>query len=411
MLRVCGLIFCVGILAQPLRAEIQYSLDNYFGFSGQNPKEGDEQPLAAMTADLRPGLTYELATQGKIVLRSRWEGVTQDRYAGFAGDREKHSKGRVDLTDAYLESQWGENVSTTMGLQVYQWGPSELLNPSNPFYHFQSQQKSAFYKEKGVVLLRMNHVGSAMNSSWLIEPVDNNERLWQEGKEFASKVLARFEWESSDDSSRYLGLVVGALDGGAQLFLGQYFNVPVREGWAFYFDAHQVDGTSRYSVRKDSITGFDELYLQQDANGQFQVLGDLGVRYEGTVDFRFEWIYNSAGHSNQDFQRARVAAKTISPFLASNVPRFLASGRELQTQNYQYLSLRKNLTGSADQVLSLRVLRAENDSTLVSGWGYERSLADAWTLLVEVSLWSGDPDGELTSGQKWKVLSGCKWTL
>lgn len=411
MPRVFGLILCLGILAQPAGAEIQYSLDNYFGFSGQNPKDGDAQALMAMSADLRPGLAYDMGNQGKLVLRARWEAMTLDRYTGVAADREKYSKGRIDLTDAYLESQWGDVVSTTMGLQVYQWGPSELLNPSNPFYHFKSQQKSAFFKEKGVVLLRMNHIGSAMSSSWLIEPLDNNERSWQVGKEFGSKAVGRFEWASQDDSSQYLGVVIGALEGGDQLFLGQYFNLSLREGWALYADAHEIDGASRYNVHKDPTTGFDELYLEQDARGQFQVLGDVGIRYEGDVDFRFEWIHNSAGFSKDDFGRARIGTQTLSPFLATNISRFLASGRELLTKNYQYLSLRKNLTGSVDQVLSLRVVRAENDSTLVSGWAYERSLADAWTLLVEVSLWSGDPDGELTSGQKWKLLSGCKWTL
>lgn len=411
MPRVFGLIFCFGILAQSSWANIQYSLDNYFGLSGQSPKEGDKQNLLALSADLRLGLTYELANQDKVVLRSRWEGITQDRYVGVATDRERYSKGRVDLTDAYLESQWGETVSTTTGLQVYQWGPGELLNPSNPFYHFQYQQKSIFFKEKGVVLLRLNHIGEDVNSSWLIEPLDNNERPWQEGKEFGSKFVGRFEWESRGDSSRYLGLVLGSIGSGEQLFLGQYFNLPIREGWALYVDAHGVDGGSRYSVRRDLVTGFDELYLEQDSRGQYQVLGDLGVRYEGDVDFRLEWIHNSAGFSKDDFGRARVGVSTISPFLANNISRFFASGRELLTKNYQYLSLRKNMSGSADQILSLRVLRSEIDSTVVSAWAYERSLADAWTLLVEMNIWFGNPDGELTSGQKWKLLSGCKWTL
>ena len=40
-------------------------------------------------------------------------------------------------------------LSFTAGLQTYQWGPAELINPSNPFYHFQSQQGTFGFKSKG----------------------------------------------------------------------------------------------------------------------------------------------------------------------------------------------------------------------------------------------------------------------
>src|SRR5690606_12042650 len=61
----------------------------------------------------------------------------------------KRNRGKIDLTEFYLETWVSGETSFTLGLQNFQCGLAERHGPRNPQYHFNREQRSLLRKEKG----------------------------------------------------------------------------------------------------------------------------------------------------------------------------------------------------------------------------------------------------------------------
>ena len=163
-----------------------------------------------------------LINDAKIILRPRLVSYQQHYKTETTLKVESKSETDVNLTDAFYEQYITDRIFTTVGLQVYQWGPAEILNPSNPFFHFNTEQRSLVYKEKGKALLRLNwNAKSDYNLVFMAEPVSNNEPHWIAEEKFKPQFAGKFEtaWTGTRN---FLGLAFGIPDN-ADFFIGEYF--------------------------------------------------------------------------------------------------------------------------------------------------------------------------------------------
>lgn len=333
-------------VVEPDISELRWTYEAYL--YGENQKVSEAQfnpgnevlktPHTSALFDQRVEVKW-LVNDAKIIFRPRWI-FTYDRWKTEYTDENKQSTiGKVDITDAFWEQLWYvDRFSTTAGLEVYQWGPGEILNPSNPFFHFAPDQRSLTYKEKGKVLVRANLNLNPENSIVIAaEPVSNNEPVWISEKPFKSQGLIKYE-KSWEGTRNYLGVVGGQSDDTSSFF-GEYFQWEFLEGWSTYGDFKHSSNKVVYAPASNGLT-FD--MVESDlASKKSSDLGVLGIRYEGDFDIRLEYLHNSAGYNKEEYANALASVSNFfSPNYLVNVRRFAQPGLELIGRGYLYASLR-----------------------------------------------------------------------
>lgn len=364
-------------------------------------------PTGHFTSDLRPEMVLK-SRFIKYVVRAR--ALLDSTSIELKNPTEKKSESdtKLDLSDVYADLLLKSNLSLVFGLQNFQWGPTELISPSNPFFHFNSQQKSFFYKEKGHVLIRVNYNATDnLNYIFISEPISNNDPYWISEKSFGSKLLLKSEYTFS--GTNYLGLVVGLGEKQRPLF-GEYFNWTTDSGHSAYFDIKHSSGKFNYRPEKNLFGLYDMVF--QDTTGSFQTFGTLGYRFEGRTDSRIEYIHNTAGLKADEMKNAISSATALSFNLAKNISHFFAPGLELLGQHYLYLSLRVPDLGSSNDInLSLRDLISLQDSSQVLQFDIDKGLTDSTVMYAEATYAAGSEKAELTISNIYSFSLGFKWTL
>lgn len=346
-----------------------------------------------------------LINDAKIILRPRVLSYQQQYKTETTLKSESKSDTDINLTDAFYEQYLTERIFTTLGLQVYQWGPAEVLNPSNPFFHFNSDQRSLIYKEKGKALLRLNWNSKGdYNFVFIVEPVSNNEPHWIAEEKFKPQFAGKFEtaWTGTRN---FLGLAMGIPDN-ADFFAGEYFQYEFTEGFSIYGDAKHSLNTLYYEPR---LQGVFQRLLPSDQNGSAATLAVAGLRYEDDFDARLEYIFNSAGYDQKQFDNALVATSQLSPYLVDNIKRFQKSGLELLSQNYIYFSLRKTDPFEIkDLSLFFRSLTSLMDNSGVEQFEFDKSVLDWMNVFGQYTLFRGERDSEFKLLDDWKASAGIK---
>lgn len=407
-----ALLFLISLPAYSQALEFSFSYEAYlFGeqrkYSDSVINSGNEIlkiPETSVFLDQRAEFKW-LINDAKIILRPRIVSYQQEYQTVSAKTRESVSDTHINLTDVFYEQYLTDRVFTTVGLQVYQWGGAEILNPSNPFFHFSTEQKSIVYKEKGKVLLRLNWNAKADNTFVLMaEPVSNNESYWIAEEAFEPQIAGKFEtaWTGTRN---FLGFVLGIPDN-ADFFVGEYFQYEFIEGISVYADAKHSMNTFFYEPQ---VQGNFQRMLPSEQNGVTSTLAVAGFRYEDVFDIRLEYIYNSSGYDQKKFDNALIASSQISPFLVDNLKRFQRSGLELISQNYMYLSARKtDFLQIKDLSLYLRSLTSLMDYSGVEQIEFDKSALDWMTFFGQVSVFRGDMDSEFKITDDWKASLGIK---
>jgi hypothetical protein len=359
--------------------------------------------------DLREDFSLSYKDDNRLVLRPRI--LLNTGVAEYTSPTESKtiSTGKLDLTDAFYESQLFQNFSVTLGLQVYQWGPAELLSPSNPIYHFNTSQRSFFYKEKGHVLARANLTLGNLSVVALSEVVSNNETYWIAEKQFSPQSLLKSEWRF-ENPSNYAGFIIGEQEQ-QHPFIGEYLVFYPFEGFSFYLDARHSQGITAY-LPQLSNSGYYVLAEDDLLQNQTLTLATVGLRYEGPADLRLEYISNQAGYNKTDFQNAKRAVTELSPYLAANISRFYRSGLELPGANYLYLSARfPDFWSIRDVNLYLRYLMSLQDNSGSFQMNVDKVLTESLVGYVESDVAQGSRDDELTIFNRWQIVAGLKWSL
>ena len=406
------LLIQLPLLASAQNVEFAFSYEGYlFGeqrdYADSVLNQGNEifkVPETAGVFDQRAEFKW-LINDAKIIFRPRLVSYQQNYKTEVTNESKSVSDTDANLTDAFYEQYITDRIFTTVGLQVYQWGPAEVLNPSNPFFHFNSNQRSLVYKEKGKALLRLNW-NSKSNDSFvfIVEPVSNNETHWIAEEKFKPQFAGKFDisWAGTRN---FLGFAVGIPDN-ADLFIGEYFQYEFVEGFSIYADAKHSVNTFFYEPQTDA--GFQRM-LPSNQDGAVSTLSVAGLRYEDTFDARLEYIYNSAGYDQKHFDNALIASSQLSPYLVENLVRFQATGLELLSQNYLYFSVRKSDPFEIkDFSIYFRSLTSLMDSSGVEQFEFDKSVLDWMNVFGQYSAFRGVQDSEFKLIDDWKASLGVK---
>lgn len=408
--------FFLLLFLKPTFAEISYSFDSYFyvqryQFSDSIINPGN-QILRA------PSQEYNLDLRGELKWRTPDnQAIVRPRLIGFqktievSAQTQVESKGQIDLTDAFYEHFWTQKTFTTVGLQVYQWGPAEFINASNPLFHFNTRQKSSIYKEKGQVLLRVN-VSPKVENNWvfIIQPVSNNEPEWIAQDTFSAKTLLKFE-KSWAKTTNYFGLV-GGLEEKSNFFIGEYFNYSIFDGFSVYADIKHAQ--NRVNFIPEVIGPAVNLIPEAShSENQWPTLGVFGVRWEDDYDVRLEYIYNGMGYTRSDLELAIAAVSNFTnPAYPLNLMRFFRPGLELLGQNYLYASYRVADPFKTKELnIYLRIVRSMQDDSTQYQLEFDKSLGESFLIFSSVNYAYGQMDSEFRLINDWQGLIGVKWGM
>lgn len=407
------LILC-GLPVVAFGAEQRFIFDNYFYGEFSHPETSSVNPGNSIlqipdregTADLRPEwmLTTE---QWKAVVRPRWVG----RWFEWSelGDSQRSSNGDVNLMDAYVEYKPLDGLKAVAGLEVYQWGPAELMNVSNPLFHLHTNSHSVFFKEKGEALVRLSY---DQNENWnhmlIANPISNNEEPYRAEQQFQSSGFLKSEVRNKAGNA-YAGALLGS-DDDRLPFIGEYGQFGWESGWSVYLDARQTRGNHTFVPQ---MNGFGYIEMDpKDDNSAIVNQSIVGVRWEGRVDVRAEFYWNSAGYTPDQFQWALSSVRVPTPWLANNLSRFLQPGLELLGRYYSYLSIRiPDLGRKKDVSIAFRNLNSLQDASGFAQFAFDKPLNDALVIELEADLAYGGPDSELTLASSYELVAGLKWTL
>lgn len=390
MFKWCPILFILfPFCAQAVKLEYRNTFESYFYYTYSNPLDNGVNPgnqilgLPDHTGvlDLRDDFSL-LTPKTKWVVRPRWTLTSTETEKKNPDSSFTTSQGKLDLSSGYLDWDVSEKWKAVVGLQVYQWGPGEFINPSNVFFHFSNDQRSFFYVQKGLVLARLNWTPSPNWSLVLIdEPISNNEQPFQVEKDFQPKSTLKIDYHTGGSSS--LGGVIGT-EGYGRPFFGEYFAWSMTDAFSVYADLRHSKGSYIYDPLLDT-NGFVELVETNHDSGQIFTMADWGLRYEGRVDFRMEWFYNGAGWDKEALQSAIHGITYPNPYLVNNLKRYSHSGLELPGQNYFYLSLRvPDLGKKKDINLYMRNILSIQDNSGVFQVSGDKALSDSWTGYLEM---------------------------
>jgi hypothetical protein len=357
-------------------------------------------PDWTLGVDLRPSLDVSFGESVRAVFRPRYLGSVSGVIENGASQRLTSSQLLVD--EAYgrweISSRW--NVSA--GILNVQWGPAEFLGPSNPIYHFHTDERSLLYRPRGQVLLRVIYSYSAdLTAVALIEPLANGESPWIAQVPYTPRALLKLEKRFSNPAD-YVGLTGGREDQG-QAFLGQYANAYLTDALSVYADGRQTIGSPGYTP----LLGGPVPVLTQSQldDGRLYALVTVGVRYEGDLDSRIEYIYNAYGLNRSQFG-TELASLLLSP---DNLIRASEPGRELNQQHYLYFSLRADHWGKGDTLrVGLRYLLCLQDGSGSAVASAELALNDHLTALAQGEVSHGTATSEFGQAPPWTLFAGAR---
>lgn len=403
-------------LALEVSARTQFSFDAIAGLESSEVIHSDinpdnlifKLPTEAQSLDLRA--EFKWSTQRFLtVVRPRFVTLNEKIYDLGTDQSVQKNQNDFNLTDAFFEIDLNTLFKATVGLQVYQWGPTEFTNASNSFFHLNPKQKSLYFKEKGKALIRLNFSPNQYNNIVLIaEPISNNESTWQEDEEFKPQAAIKYEksWPSSFNS---IGIIAGT-NTEKNYFIGEYGSFYPIDNFSFYTDIkHNPENISYQPVYNGS--SYDMLKLNQDQQ-TWTHLAVTGLRYEGAADFRIEYIYNSAGYNSTKMKQAlQSASNMLSPLYILNLKRYLKPGLEILGEQYLYTSLRINdPLKIKDFNLSGRYLHSIQDSSSQLQIEFEKSFFSSLSTFVNQTLSLGERNTEFRLTNDWQIIAGIKWS-
>ncbi|MFN8846638.1 MAG: hypothetical protein ACK5V3_12455 [Bdellovibrionales bacterium] len=418
-----GLLFSIIVFLSSLaQAQFSFRGDIFAAIENQDVKKNSPinsnnttlgLPENKQLLEFRPDVSYEFSENQSLTLRSRH--ILFFEQINFYETKPVKERSELDndLTDLFISSHWSESLSTTLGLQNYQWGPAEIFSPTNPYYHFNNSQRSFFYKEKGQVLLRAN-VNIPLDEQnlsvvLLHEPMSNLEQHWTADQGFSEKSVLKFEFQMQNPSNVF-ALMVGRLDQ-EKFFVGEYFNWAPSEAVSIYADIQHRQGNSHYTPVGNGLGGFD-MEIKGASSQDFSTFMVAGIRWEGSFDFRQEFIWNESGWSKNQWDQSLSSATSVAPNLIQNANRFARPGLEFRTRSYSYTSLRiPDLGNSREISVAIRSLVSLTQDSSATQLNWEYNANDRTVLSAEAVLFGGAKNTEFTLLSEAQISAGLKWSF
>jgi hypothetical protein len=361
-------------------------------------------PDLVLVTEVRPDLRLDAGNRLRLVVRPRWRGTSEHVWPdGLPHD--ERTEGEATLTEAFLAWQPRDWLSVTYGLQNFQWGPAELLSPSNRLFHEVGLFRDPLYYVRGRHLARVNlSAGRQWSLVALAELGDNGEPAFREGEHFGRAGQVKLEYAAAA-GGRYVGVTAGAR-AGEPPWVGEYGELGIGEAWALYADAvHQRGSQAWYPVATAPFrAAFDRPHRGDEG---LRTLAVAGVRYSfaGGTEVRGEYVHQDAGWSEEAFDLGALAVASEATPQAVN--RWLTPGLELTGRRFVLASVRtRELPPARRLSLQGRYLRSLTDGSGVAFVTGSFDASDAVVVFASGSLTHGDEFAEFTRLARATIVAG-----
>ncbi len=403
------------ILAEPGTFALKPSMQLYISASAQRLSESKLNPENTVfkledrqaSLDVRPSLKLDDG-QFQLIARPQLKSALSSSTIDKKRQTE-HSKSTAKWLEAYGNWNASDKVLVSYGVQNYQWGAAETINPSNRIMHETVDAKGILQASQGKNIMRLNVTWLKNLTSVFLaetEPV-KDAAVFQAEEVFESKSLMKHEvsWNSGAD---YIGLVYGAGEV-SHPWAGEYFNLSLFEGLTLYTDvSHQKGSKAWYPVEQDqtAIPNAKSVNLIQSKldDSKVYTFGVGGFRYsfEGGSDFRLEYVFNNAGWNKEETELGLKSIDSSRPLQLSNLKvnatRWMKPGLEYRGQKYGLVSMRlPDFTNIKDLTWYVRYMRSMQDKSDTGYSSIEYSFGDSSTLFATVLASRGEEDAELKS--------------
>lgn len=321
-------------------------------------------PQLGAGSELRPDLRVQHGDALRLVVRPRLRlDVAKARAAGAW--RAERSDASAEWLELHGSWRVDERLEIAYGLQNFQWGPGELLSPSNRIFHETGFARDPLYVVRGRHLARVNlSAGSAWSAVVLAEVAANDEPPFVAGEPFEPKAEAKLEW-TPRGGGPYLGVVAGA-GRRSRGFFGEYASLPVTDGLSLYADVVHTAGTRAWYPVEDGAGGAG--FAQRSTGAGLRTLALGGARYTfaSGPDLRIELVFDEAGWTEAELALAARAASGSAgtPPSPAALAAWLDPGFELPGRRHAYVSLRLPELPPGDRLtVAARYLAALEDGS------------------------------------------------
>lgn len=365
-------------------------------------------PQLSLQGEVRPNLRVELGTRLTAVVRPRALLTSHSSWAAGV-PRSDERDASANWTELYLNWRPTDVVQVTYGLQNFQWGPAELLAPSNRIFHETGAFRDQLYYVRGRHLLRVNlSAGKQWSAIALAELTDNDEDPFVAGEPFRRQGQIKLEYSAASGRG-YVGATAGARENSRPWF-GEYASLELTEGFSAYVDAaHQKGSRAWYAVSR--IPNFP-LFVQRDVESdRWRTLAVAGLRYtfvQGT-DARLEYLHQDAGYRKDDFALAAQAAAAATSREA--LAPYLSPGFEFIGRRMALVSVRvPDLPPAKRVMVQTRYLHSFTDGSGVAFVTGSLDASDAVVLFASGSVIQGEDTAEFSRFARASAVIGAVWT-
>jgi hypothetical protein len=364
-------------------------------------------PQLLLRSELRPNLRLELGPRWQAIARPRVRTVWQSSTAAGLPRASEHDTA-ANWTELFANWRPSDHVTLAYGLQNFQWGPAELVSPSNRIFHEVGLFRDPLYYVRGKHLARVNlSAGRQWSLVTLAELGATGEAPFAARTPFRRAAQSKLEFTSASGAS-YVGATAGVRAGSPPWF-GEYGSLAITEGWSVYFDASHSRGTQAwYPVQDRSGVRF----VQGDAGApriRTFALGGLRYTFEGGIDARLEYVHHQAGYSRRQLELAAVAlAAASSPEEAEPYfdPGLDFLGRRLLMASWRFPDLPPGRRAEAQA----RYLRSLTDRSGVAFLTGSLNAGDALVLFASAAAMHGEPAAEFSRLIRGSLVGGAVWS-
>jgi hypothetical protein len=365
-------------------------------------------PQLWVQGEVRPNVRIELGPRITGVIRPRLVATSESAWAtGLprASDRDLSA----NWTELYVNWRPNDSLQLTYGLQNFQWGPAELLAPSNRIFHETGVFRDQLYYVRGRHLLRLNlSSGREWSLVALAELSGNGEDPFVAGEPFRRQAQVKAEYSAASGRG-YLGVTAGGREG-VRPWFGEYASYEPAEGFSIYMDATHTKGSRAwYPV---ALPGGGASFVTRDVQADgWRTLAVAGLRYTFVAgpDARLEFLHQDAGYRRGDFDLAAIAAASATS--AAQLAPYFFPGLEFAGRRMALGSLRVPDLPPGDRVALLgRYLRSLTDGSGVAFVTGTLDTTDAVVLFASASVTHGRDTAEFSRLARGGLVAGGVWT-
>ncbi len=354
-------------------------------------------PAGGVQTELRPDLRLEVGAALTAIARPRFLLKVQkaETSAGWQPEQYEATAGWIE---GYAAWRVSDRLSVSYGLQNFQWGPAELVSPSNRIFHASGFYRDPVYVVRGRHLVRANvSAGRAWSLVVLAEVGDNGEDAFVALAPFERKAQAKLEYTApAGDLSAAITAGAAALSRG---WFGEYATVPLFAGLSAYADAvHTVGRHAWYPVETPLAPVFEQTGMETRGL-RTTALGGLRYSFENGNDLRVEYLFDEAGWTDDQLALAEqaAAASLLTTGDRSGLDPFLAPGFELLGRHLLYASLSlPDLPPQERTRIQARYLRSLTDGSGVAFVTGSYDATDSVVAFASLSATHGPADGALS---------------